>query len=572
MGALVYLALCSWKNRVRTRVRRLREIRYAAGLVVGFLYFYFVVYRPGRPGRMGPLAAIAAAHDPIELVGSIGIFLVVALAWLWPSSGQAALLFSRADVQFLFPAPFTRRQLLAYKVLRTQISTIFSTALVTIFFRPGTASGGWIFFIGITVLTAAMFVHLTGVSLSRASLRQHRTPGWSRHRWPPTIVFVAVALLAGSVAMDWGRLASTQTGADLGHELYRLGTTGAASVVLWPFRALVRLPLARDTGEFLRALPFALGLVALNFVWVLQSDTAFEEGSAELAEKAARARRGERLTTKRVKRRAAPFTLPLSGPVETALFWKNLILLGRYSPLRIAIMLLPVIAAMIGAAAGGGSGHGLAEGAAILCLALAAMTIVMGPMVMRNDLRQDLANLEVLKAWPVSGAALVRGESLAPAVVLTGIVWLGIIGAVALSSRLYMVLGATTVARLSTVLAAMIVAPGIIATQVVVQNGLAVLFPAWITVGVSRAHGLDVMGQRMLMLAGTLVTVLLAVLPAALLGAIAGAAIYFVTSVISVLLPAAVVGIVLVAECALASEALGRVLDRTDPAAVEPVE
>ena len=521
---------------------------------------------------MGPLAAITAAHDPIELIGSIGLFLIIALAWLWPSSGQAALLFSRADVQFLFPAPFTRRQLLTYKILRTQVGTIFSTALVTVFFRPRTLGGGWIFFIGITVLTAALFVHLTGASLSRASLRQQRKSGWSRHRWPPTILFVAIAVLAVTVAMDWTRLISIQAGADLGHELYRLGTTGAASVVLWPFRALVRLPLARDTGEFLRALPFALGLVVLNFVWVLQSDTAFEEGSAELAEKVARVRRGERVTTTQVKRRTAPFTLALSGRVETALFWKNLILLGRYSPRRIAIMLLPVIAAMFGAAASGGVGRGLAEGLAVLCLALVAMTIVMGPMIMRNDLRQDLANLEVLKAWPVSGAALVRGESLAPAVVLTGIVWLGIIGALALSSKLYMVLGATAAARLSTALAALIVTPGILATQVVVQNGLAVLFPAWISAGVSRAHGLDVMGQRMLMLAGTLVTVLLAVVPAALLGAIAGAAIYFATSVISVLVPAVVAGIVLMAECVLASEALGGVLDRTDPAAVEPIE
>lgn len=572
MGALVYLTLCSMKNRIRSRLRRLREIRYLAGLVVGLLYFYFLLFRRGRSGGVGVLGALARAHDPLALAGAIALFVIVALAWVWPSSGKPALLFSRADVQFLFPAPFTRRQLIGYKLLRTQIGALFSSALVTMFFRPRTLAGGWMFFVGATVLTATLIVHLTGVSLSRASLREHGRSGWSRQWWPLFVVLASAAVLAGEVAMDWGRLTSIVGGDDLGHELLRLGTTGAASVVLWPFAALVRLPLARDAGEFLYALPFALGLLVLNFAWVLRSDAAFEEASAELAEKIARVRRGEDVSTKRARKRAAPFTLGLSGRAETALLWKNLILLGRYSPRRLVALALPTIIIVFLVASRGGNGPGLANGLAMVCLALVAMTVVMGPMMLRNDLRQDLANLDVLKSWPVSGAALVRGESLAPTAVLTAVAWLGLIGAAVLSSRLFTALGVTAAGRLSVVLAALIVAPGIIATQVVVQNALAVLFPAWISVGASRAHGLDVMGQRMLMLAGMLVTLVLAILPAAVFGAIAGAAIYFATSVVPVIVPAAVVTASLLAECLLATEALGRVMDRTDPSAIEAIE
>ena len=56
---------------------------------------------------------------------------------------------------------------------------------------------------------------------------------------------------------------------------------------------------------------------------------------------------------------------------------------------------------------------------------------------------QDLARLAILKTWPIRGSALMRGEILAPAVVLTVVVWLLMITAVALSaSELFDVSGA----------------------------------------------------------------------------------------------------------------------------------
>lgn len=572
MGALLYLTLCSTKNRIRVRLRRLREARYLAGLVVGILYFYFLLYRPGRPGRPGVLAALAAVRDPIELAGSVALFVIIALAWAWPSSGQPALMFSRADVQFLFPAPFTRQQLVAYKVLRTQIGAIVSSALVTVFFRPTSLAGGWMFFVGIMVVTATLIVHFTGVSLSRASLRQHGGSGLSRQWLPLGVVLAAVAVLAGTVAADWTWLATLDRPADVVRALQRLGSTGPASVVLWPFTTLLRLPLAASPGEFLRALPFALALLALNFLWVLRSDAAFEEASAELAEKIARVRRGAPLVGT-VRRRPAPFALSTSGPAEVALLWKNLIMLGRYSTMKRALMFLPTVV-IIGVMFSFNARHsGFAESLAIICAMLTVGTVLIGPLMIRNDLRRDLERLAVLKAWPIRGAVLLRGEALAPAVVLTVFAWMFIVGATALSARVLLELGITSMAgRLSYMIAALFLAPGLIATQVLVQNAIAVVFPAWVSIGATRAHGIDVMGQRMLMMGGMIVTLLVAVLPAVLFAAIVGAAISFATSVIPVIVPAAVATTVLLAECVLASEALGRVMDRTDPAAIEPVE
>jgi len=107
---------------------------------------------------------------------------------------------------------------------------------------------------------------------------------------------------------------------------------------------------------------------------------------------------------------------------------------------------------------------------------------------------------------------------------------------------------------------------------VVVQNGLAVLFPAWVAVGDSRARGIDAMGQRLLLLAGIMLTLVVSLVPGVLAGAAVAFAVYRATGLALVLLPALVVAVVVAAECWLAAEGLGRVLDRTDPSAVEATE
>ena len=115
-------------------------------------------------------------------------------------------------------------------------------------------------------------------------------------------------------------------------------------------------------------------------------------------------------------------------------------------------------------------------------------------------------------------------------------------------------------------------APALILCQLVAVNGIAVLFPAWANVGASRARGIDAMGQRMLMMAGIWLTLLVAILPAAVVAGLVILVLYWITHQVPVILPALVAALLMGFECWLAAEALGRVLDRTDVAAIEPVE
>jgi len=579
VGAFLYLTACSVKNRVRRRVRRLREPRYVVGLLVGLAYMWFMVFRNAvhpRGPRVGPgageagAAALAAIAGPVQFLGSLLLFTIAAVAWAWPGAGQP-IRFSRAEVQFLFPAPVTRRQLVHYELLRSQLGILFGSAIATLFMRGGSRGGSWALLVGLWVVLMAVRLHLMGVALRRTSLARHGASGLAQQWLPLAVVVGAVGVLAAAVLGEWPRLAAMATGEEVFRSLQRAAIEGPAGAVLWPFRALVRLPMSSG-AEFWRALPPALAILAANYAWVLRSDTAFEEASAAQAEKRAAARRAPRAAVRGAA--PTPFTLAAAGRPEAAILWKNLILVGRYVSLRTLLRLLPIVLVFALAARGAG-GTGLASVVAAGSLMFAGFAVLMGSQMMRNDLRQDLANLALLKTWPLRGAVLLRGEVLAPTVVVTAVAWLLLLAAAVFGGGLRVDnpgLAAFAANRYSFLAAAAILAPALILSQVVVQNGLAVLFPAWVTVGASRARGIDAMGQRLLMVAAILLTLLASVLPGTIVALAFAGVVYWLTGAVLVVLPACIVAAVVAGECWLAIEGLGRVFDRTDVTAVDAAE
>jgi hypothetical protein len=166
--------------------------------------------------------------------------------------------------------------------------------------------------------------------------------------------------------------------------------------------------------------------------------------------------------------------------------------------------------------------------------------------------------------WPVGGAALVRGEVLAPAAILIGIAWLCGVGGLIFGSRLDV---PPTYA-----MAAMLVAPGIICVQLLVQNAIAVMWPSWAMVGSHRARGIDVMGQRLIMMFGMMIVLVIAALPAALAAVLVGFALYWATGAVHILLPAIVASAGLLVESYIGSAAIGKILERTDVGQIDAAE
>jgi hypothetical protein len=512
---------------------------------------------------------------PLIFAGAVFLFVIAAGAWIMPGAGRP-IEFTRSEVQFLFQAPVTRRQLLHYKLLRGQLGSLLSSAVATIFLRPSSFAAAWMFFLGLWILFAILRLHFMGVVLRRQSLAQHGRIGVAQNWLPLLIVGSAALVLIGTVAADWPRLSAMSSPGDVFTELRALGSSGLARWVLWPFAALVALPLSSSAGSFFRILPVVLLLAAANYLWVLRGDASFEEASAADAEHRAARRAAPRPVRRNVK--VTPFSLALDGRPETAILWKNLVLLGRYASLRTLIRFVPVVVAIAIVLSRAPDGGGMRALVGTISLSAVAMAILIGPQLMRNDFRQDLAALAVLKTWPVRGAALVRGELLAPALGLSVLTWLLILIAALFIDRdsissSVLTIGPRTVPQFA--VAAAVVAPGLITVQLVLQNALAIVFPSWVAVGASRARGVDAMGQRLLMMGAIAVTVVLALLPAALVAGVIG---FLLGSVMPgaramiVLVPAVVVAVVLFAECWVASEILGHLFDRTDVSAIEAVE
>ena len=120
--------------------------------------------------------------------------------------------------------------------------------------------------------------------------------------------------------------------------------------------------------------------------------------------------------------------------------------------------------------------------------------------------------------------------------------------------------------------AAMLVTPAIIVAQLVVQNGLAVLFPAWMTPGRARDRGLEGTGQQMLVVWGGLFAAGVMLAPPALIAGVVFLGLSVLTPVraLVALVPAAVLLALVLAESLLVTRWLGGVLDRSDLSAVDP--
>ena len=159
--ALFYLQWFSLRNQTIARVKRLKQPKYLLGAVVGGAYFYFYFFRHLFSGpRPGGQAAFPTSPDTLLLLegaGAAALFLLVLLAWVLPRD-RAALTFTEAEVSFLFPAPISRRDLIHYKLVRSQTAILFTILILTLLGRR-LGGNAWIHAIGWWVAISTFSLH-----------------------------------------------------------------------------------------------------------------------------------------------------------------------------------------------------------------------------------------------------------------------------------------------------------------------------------------------------------------------------------------------------------------------------
>lgn len=536
--ALLYLRVMSLAGRVKSRLLRLKQPKYLAGALVGAAYVYLIFIRRAHGTHPGPVPVHPGSGTPADglallpELSALMLFLVLAASWVIPR--RASLAFSEAEIAFLFPAPVNRRMLVHYRLLGSQLNLVFSALVLTLVFRRGQAFGGnaWFHAIGWWVILATLDLHFTGTSFVYSKLlNRGMTSGPRKAAIIGTVLVAAAALIAWA----WAAVSLPQPGdLDGPREFARYVSSQLhAGPLPWllAIPALVVAPyLAGSASAFVLALGPALAVLLVHYFWVAGSDVSFEEASIARAEKRAartqRVRQGDwRGQGAARKAQKPPFDLRDTGQPEVAFLWKNLLSTSAFFRPRVAFVTLAIVV--------GGSGllvrHPALGGARLLAAMAAGMllflTLLVGPMMARQDLRADLPNSDILKTYPLHGWQIVLGELLAPLSILSGLTWMCLLaGFLLLPADTYTSLTPTMRGVLALGLA--VLAPPLLAIQLLVPNAAAVVFPAWARLAGDRTErGIEAIGQRIIFTAGQWLIIAVAAVPA-LIGA---ALVFFLT-------------------------------------------
>jgi hypothetical protein len=513
IDALLYLTGSTIRNRFAVQARRLRQPRYALALVLGAIYFWIVLLRPAAQPSQAP----TSLWNNAETVAALGILLLMLGGWVFRGE-RMALAFSAAEVQFLFPAPLTRRGLIVFKLFRSQLVILFNAVIwIFVLRRSGSVLAAPLRFVGTWMLFSNLSLHRLGAALVRTSLVEHGRAGVRRHL--PAIVLGTLSAVAVFLILRDAvpAIRAARGAGEITHAIEHAADLPAARALLFLPRLIVAPSFAQNTGEWVRAAGASLLILLVQLLWVIQSDVAFEEAAVQASVERARRVDARRRRTgqavvgagKKVKR-----TIPLrpSGLPGGAIVWKNTLLLMRTGRVGsvIGLAIMAIVLSLPAVESRGIDGRFVA----IAALMMVVLLIVLGSRVLQNDFRQDAEHVPALKALPISGAQLVGAEVVSSALPISLLQIALVIVAYAATlgdDTLFIPLGLRT----GVLLMSPMMLLTINATTVTIQNAAALLFPGWVRVTPVVGGGVEAMGQGILVTGVLLLTFLVALLPAA---------------------------------------------------------
>ena len=512
LAALLFLYRRSTANRLRAQVKRIRNPRYVFAVLMGVLYIWWALFRNTRLGG-GPLAAVGRTDAFVPLVAAL---LLVAVARWWVfGSDRSALAFAPAEVQFLFPAPVSRRALVHAKLLRNQFAILLNSLIWTVLLRgEGGSAVGWRRGIALWLLFSTLSLHRLGASIVRANAVDNAGAGRRRSSVPVAIFAALLAAVSYGILarMDALKLASLQGVRALALAIIDALREPVPAFALWPARSLIEPVFTTGASPWMGAIPFSFGLLLLHYLWVVRLDSAFEEAALEAtqhrAERLQRFRTSQLGQTRSRKGKLARVpALALTGRPEIAIVWKNVAAAIRGGSWRTQLVSFTIGLAFFAAISRSAS-----AGASDIFIGVAfgwgAMLLFVGPLWMRFDLRLDLQRLAVLKTMPLSGRSIVAAEISGVTILHTITIWsLMTVPLVMLLQDPELVVQSG--ASIPLFLAVAIAIPVFNGLMFTVQNGTALLFPAWVRLG-TEARGFETMGQNLLTTGATTLVVAVA--------------------------------------------------------------
>ena len=527
-GALLYLRMTTLAGAVKARLRRLKQPKYLLGAVVGAAWIWFTFLRrlnPSRVVRPGVESTPAIPADLSPLLLEFFAFLMIVVLMLnWLVPRRASLRFTEAEIAFLFPAPVNRRMLIHYRLLGTQLGLALTSLVFSVLFGRGQAAGGnlWFHAVGWWVVLATLNLHVTGTSFVYSKILNRSLTSRVGQVAALSAVYGIIAILVVwiALAVQIPPVVDLADGEALKALAASLPRAGPLPWLLYVPKLLVAPFFAADLHEFVLALGPALAVFAAHYFWVVRTEVSFEEASILKAEKRAhqlrKVREGDwRGGVRERKRQKEPFKLADAGRPEVAFLWKNLLSTGGIFRPQFAFAAAGIV--LVGSQFLLDPQHSAARYVAqTVCGVVFAMALLFGPQMARQDLRSDLRNADLLKTYPLRGWQILLGELLTPLAILTTIAWLCVLA----SWRLLpadALPWLTPALRTAAAVGIAVLAPPFIALQLLVPNAAAVIFPAWsLTSGNPAERGIEVMGQRIIFMAGQMLIMAFALVPAAI--------------------------------------------------------
>jgi ABC-2 type transport system permease protein len=562
-SALFYLYGRSTLNRLTTQLARLRSPRYLLALLLGVGYFYLAI---GRGTFSADRDQAIRAFSPDWVAFGYALFILA--PWvLYARVPQLAIAFTPAEVQWLLPAPLTRRELINAKLLKSQLGILINVLVFLVLLRGevGTAAP-WMRAIGLYLIFSTQTLHGLGAALTRAEIANDRGRGAKRLRVPLAVLGTVLTLLVVAVVMALPALRSAA--AHPGGLIAAFGDvlrSTPARLALLPVRVLIAPLFADSFVGWLKVVPLAAIIPALHYLWVVRTNVAFEEIATDASARMA-VRTAQRQTSGlNIPAASKPLRFPslaVTGRAETAILWKNLAAAVRIGGLAFQLLIFTgglVVLGVLLVLVGGESGDVLlGVGTAWL-----AMFLLIGPIWNRFDLRLDLPRLAILRSWPISGARIVGTMIAGTTLMHVAMTWALILLLTALAFYTLESSSPATIVRVAVTVAVLV--PSVSTLMFTVQNAAALLFPAWVRTG-PQQRGLEAIGQNLLTMLATLVLVALGVFYPGFVVLVVTLFLWHPLGGAWALVPALVAGFgVVLLQLIPTVRALGQLFERTEP-------
>jgi hypothetical protein len=398
--------------------RALRGVKTAKGafLLLFTLGFFVLMIGPqlwmsGRP----ELRPAAGTTSPFAAPALFALTLLI----VFSSAGEAAVYFTPAEVDFLFAAPFNRRELLYYKLARTFLALLVMSAFFSLTLMTSIHYWPWGY---VGLLLAMAMVQLLGMVTALAG----QIVAESAYTRARKLILLVVAVVVLTGLADVARRVQGQTPREIA---INLRESAIVRVLLAPFEVFTRTIFAeRWFPDFVGWGAAALAIDAALLVLVLKLDANYIEAAATISQKVyeriRRTKQGGGIAmpvgagARRLRLPPLPW-LAGAGPIA----WRQLLLAMRTS--RQILITTVALVVMFGAgfaftprAAPGPGAPPVLPG---LSVALIFYLTFIFSMQLPWAFRGDLDHIDFLKTLPVRPAIVAVGELAGGVLLLTTI-------------------------------------------------------------------------------------------------------------------------------------------------------